>query len=113
MVHVNILWSRNCRLKIKSISMKRIRIVQAAVLLAVAVVIASCGSSRDYRDRRYPPRTETSVSLVINAYPGLVVLRHPSGMYYYRDPRGFVYWRGYGNRYYLDRRYMNRSYHNH
>jgi hypothetical protein len=93
--------------------MKRIRIVQAAVLLAVAVVIASCGSSRDYRDHRYPPREQTSVSLVISAYPGLVISRHPSGAYYYRDPRGFVYWRGYGNRYYLDRRYMSRSYHNH
>ena len=93
--------------------MKRIRIVQAAVLLAVAVVIASCGSSREYHDRRYPPRTQTDVSLIISSYPGISIYRHPSGMYYYRDPRGFIYWRGYGNRYYLDRRYMSRSYHSH
>lgn len=93
--------------------MKQIRIVQAAVLLTVAVIIASCGSSRDYHGRHYPPRTQTGVSLIIGSSPGLVISRNPNGMYYYRDPRGFIYWRGYGDRYYLDRRYMNKSYYGH
>lgn len=93
--------------------MKRIRIVQAAVLLAVAVVVASCGPGRDYHGRHYPPRNGPGISLIISSSPGLVILRHPSGRYYYRDQRGYVYWRGYGNRYYLDRRYMSRSYYGH
>lgn len=93
--------------------MKRIRIVQTALLLTVAVVMVSCGTSREYEDRSYPPRTQANFSLIISSYPGIVVNRHPSGRYYYRDPYGHVYWRGYGNRYYLDRRYINKSYYNH
>jgi hypothetical protein len=100
----------NCRLKIKSLAMKKIRIVQAVLLLAIAAVITSCGSSRDYYSR---PRTQTNFSLIIGSSPGLIVSRHPNGLYYYRDPRGFTYWRGYDNRYYLDRRHINRSYHRH
>jgi hypothetical protein len=93
--------------------MKRIRIIQAVIILSVAAVITSCAPSRDYGVRRYPPRAHADFSLVIGSSPGLMVLRHPGGRYYYRDPHGYIYWRGYGNRYYLDRRYMNRSYYNH
>lgn len=92
--------------------MKRIRIVQTALLLATVAMIMSCGSSRDYHTRSYP-RSQTNLSLIIGSSPGLIVTRHPNGMYYYRDPRGFTYWRGYDNRYYLDRRYVNKSYYRH
>lgn len=88
--------------------MKRIRIIQAVVLLAVVFTMASCSSGR-----HYPVRTRTDVSLIIGSSPGLVVVRHPDGRYYYRGPHGYIYWRGYGNRYYLDRRYVQRSYYNH
>ncbi|MBL7744052.1 MAG: hypothetical protein JNN00_11305 [Chitinophagaceae bacterium] len=93
--------------------MKRAGILQAVAILSVAVVIVSCGRGRDYQVRHYPPRPQTSISLIIGPSPGLVIMRHPNGMYYYRAPNGFIYWRGYGNRYYLDRRYMNRSYYGH
>jgi hypothetical protein len=94
--------------------MKRIRIVQAALFLSTVVLITSCGSGRDYRGRPYPPpRSQTNFSLIIGPSSGLIITRSPNGMYYYRDPRGFIYWRGYDNRYYLDRRYMSRSYYGH
>ncbi len=92
--------------------MKRIRMVQAALLIGIVAVLSSCGSSRDYHGRPYPP-ARTDVSLIIGSSPGLVIMRHPNGMYYYRDPRGLTYWRGYDNRYYLDRRYISRSYYGH
>ena len=91
--------------------MKRIRIVQAALLAAIVVVMASCSSGREY-SRSYP-RTQSSVSLIIGPAPGLVVLRDPYGRYYYRDSYGRMYWRGNDNRFYLDRQYVGRSYHRH
>jgi hypothetical protein len=89
--------------------MKRVRIVQAVIVLAMAVVITSCSSSREYRS--YPPRT--GVSLIISSGPGYPISRYSDGRYYYRSPQGYMYWRGYDNRYYLDRRYINRSYYGH
>lgn len=99
-------------MKIKAIIMKRIRNVQAVILLVIMAVLSSCGSSRDYHRQPYPP-VRTNVSLIIGPSPGLLIMRHPNGMYYYRDQYGLIYWRGYSNRYYLDRKYMNRSYYGH
>jgi hypothetical protein len=92
--------------------MKTIKIVPVVLLLCIVAVITSCGTSRDYPNRSYP-RSQANFSLIVNSSPGLMVTRHPNGMYYYRDPRGYTYWRGNDNRYYLDRRYMNRSYYGH
>lgn len=89
--------------------MKRIRIVQAAGLALIMVVMASCSTGPGYQS--YPPRT--SVSLILDAGPGMVISRYPNGRYYYRAPNGYIYWRGYGNRYYLDRKYINRGYYRH
>src|SRR5215510_10392759 len=93
--------------------MKRLRILQAVLLASVVVAIASCGSTREYDTRYYPPRPQTSLSLIIGPSPGLIISRDPYGRYYYRDTYGHIYWRGYDNRYYLDRKYMNRSYYSH
>jgi hypothetical protein len=97
--------------------MQKSRIVQAAVLILFVAVLASCRSGREY-DRSYPPYPpppppRTSVSLIIAPGPGIVVSRYHDGRYYYRAPNGYMYWRGHGNRYYLDRRYMNRGYYRH
>ena len=92
--------------------MKRVRIVQAAVLAMIVFVLVSCGSSREYQTGYYP-RTQSSVSLIIGSSPGLIATRDPYGRYYYRDPYGHIYWRGYDNRFYLDNRYVNRSYYQH
>jgi hypothetical protein len=94
--------------------MKKTRIVQAAVLVAMVAVFASCRSSREYGPPYPPPPPpRTSVSLILAPGPGIVVSRYYDGRYYYRAPNGYMYWRGYDNRFYLDRRYMNRGYSNH
>lgn len=93
--------------------MKRIRIVQTVGLFLIVVILASCGPGRDYHARYYAPRPQASISLILGPAPGLYVSRDPYGRYYYRDPHGYIYWRGYDNRYYLDRRYMSRSYYGH
>jgi hypothetical protein len=89
--------------------MKKIRIVQAVLLVAVVALMASCSSSRQSRyEEPYPPR-QTNFSLIIHSSPGMVITRYHDGRYYYRNPNGYMYWRGYDNRYYLDRSYLNRG----
>lgn len=93
--------------------MKKIRFVPAALIVGL-ITLASCSSGHYYeRDYGYggpPPPPRSSVSLIIHAGPGYPISRYSDGRYYYRAPNGYMYWRGSGNRYYLDRRYMNRSY---
>lgn len=92
--------------------MKQVRIVQAVLLLAVAAVMASCSSGRrNTYGEPYPPR-QPQFSLIIHSSPGLVVNRYHDGRYYYRNPQGYTYWRGYDNRYYLDRSYIGRVHYN-
>ncbi|TMI97549.1 MAG: hypothetical protein E6H06_01640 [Bacteroidetes bacterium] len=86
--------------------MKKIRIMQAAILLAFVAVLAGCGPSREYS--YYPRRNSASFSLIVNPGPGIYVNRYSDGRYYYRSPEGYMYWRGYDNRYYLDRSYLGR-----
>jgi hypothetical protein len=88
--------------------MKKIRIVQAVLLVAVVAVITSCSSSRNSYANPYPPR-QTSFSLILHSSPGMVVNRYHDGRYYHRTPQGYTYWRGNDNRYYLDRSYLNRG----
>ncbi|MET0637602.1 MAG: hypothetical protein ABWZ25_16350 [Chitinophagaceae bacterium] len=92
--------------------MKKIRILPVVVLLVIAVAFSSCSSGRQYQSYP-PPPPRTSVSLIINAGPGMPISRYRDGRYYYRSPQGYTYWRGYDNRYYLDRHYVHRSYHHH
>ena len=92
--------------------MKTIRILQTVLLIAILAPVFSCSPSRDYSYRRYSaPRT--SVSLIISGGHGFIINRYPDGRFYYRSPQGYIYWRGYDNRYYLDRQYYNRGYNNH
>lgn len=93
--------------------MKKITIVPAVALFMLAAVMTGCGSGRHYHDYPPPPPPRTSVSLIINGGPGMVVNRYQDGRYYYRSPQGYTYWRGYDNRYYLDRQYVSRNYSRH
>jgi len=81
--------------------MKKIRIIQAAILIAFVSIFASCSSS-------YYPYGGPSTSLIITSGPGFYATRYPDGRYYYRNPQGYVYWRGHDNRYYLDRSYLGK-----
>lgn len=90
--------------------MKKVRIIQVGILVAFVSILASCGPSREYS--YYPRRTSASFSLIVNPGPGIYVSRYTDGRYYYRSPEGYIYWRGYGNRYYLDRSYLGRVHYN-
>ncbi|WP_276502275.1 hypothetical protein [Terrimonas pollutisoli] len=88
--------------------MKKLRIVQAALLVAAVALLASCSSGRrNSYGEPYPPR-QANFSLIISSSPGMVIHRYHDGRYYYRNPYGYTYWRGYDNLYYLDRSYIRR-----
>ena len=89
--------------------MKKISLIYPAVILVAIVTLTSC-STRVYGPPPPPPRA--SVSLILNAGPGMMINRYSDGRYYYRAPNGYMYWRGYNNRYYLDQRYIS-PYHRH
>src|SRR5687768_11927063 len=89
--------------------MKKIRSGRAVLLVAVVALRPSCSSSRQSPDAQpYRPR-QTDLSLIIHSAPGMVINRYHDGRYYYRNAGGYMYWRGYDNRYYLDRSYLNRG----
>jgi len=87
--------------------MKKIKILQAVALILFVILLASCGPSRE--STYYSGRPSASFSLILNPAPGIYATRYYDGRYYYRSPEGYTYWRGYDNRYYLDRSYINRG----
>lgn len=105
--------------------MKRTFIYSAVVLLASALLFTSCKPSRVWANKKkekkeysepevYSRRTETPppppqpvrytsyVYLIITPYPGFVMKQNPDGKFYHRTAQGFLYWKGYDNRFYLD-----------
>ncbi|MBS1621934.1 MAG: hypothetical protein JST10_08895 [Bacteroidetes bacterium] len=87
--------------------MKKIKLIQMALLSSVIVLLVSCAPGRVTYHERYPA-SRTSVSLVISPWPGMMISHYPDGRYYYRSPEGFIYWKGFNNRFYIDRSYINR-----
>jgi hypothetical protein len=105
--------------------MKRTFILSAAAVVMMAVTFTSCKSSRvwatkkkepkEYREpetyRRPeppPPPRLSYVSLIITPSPGFVMRQNPDGKFYHRTTQGFLYWKGYDNRFYLDRSQVSR-----
>ena len=70
---------------------------------------------RDYREPDYrpappppaPTRYNRSTSLIISPTPGFVMKPATGGRFYHRSPSGLLYWKGYDNRFYLDRSYID------
>jgi hypothetical protein len=90
--------------------MKKIKVIPAAIVVAFITLLASCSSGREYS--YYPRQSSASYSLIVNSGPGIYANRYPDGRYYYRSPQGYIYWKGYDNRYYLDRSYLGKVYYN-
>lgn len=92
--------------------MKIVTILQAAVLFAILALAASCsGTNQAYKsESSYPARSSSSTSsltpLIINSNK-VQGKRSPDGRYYYRCQEGYIYWKGYDNKYYIDRVYAN------
>jgi len=55
-----------------------------------------------------PSRYYNSAALIISPTPGFVMNQYSDGRYYHRNQQGLLYWKGYDNRFYLDRSYLNR-----
>lgn len=115
--------------------MKRTFMLSLAAASVVAIIFSSCQPSRvwankkkkkedkEYREsevyrepaeyrRPVPPppsRYYASASLVITPSPGFVMKQHASnGRFYHRSPSGYLYWKGYDNRFYIDQSYLSR-----
>jgi hypothetical protein len=57
---------------------------------------------RYYTPPTPPPPRYPAVSLVVTPVPGFVMRQSPDGRFYHRSVQGFLYWKGYDNRFYLD-----------
>ena len=59
------------------------------------------GQRKNYGNayRHYP--------LVVIRTPDIIIRRYNDGRYYYRNPEGYMYWKGYDDRFYLDEQYLN------
>ena len=109
--------------------MKTVPLLTAATALLAVVSFTSCGPSRVYANKdkhrereieqvpappppRSPARTysnsSSSSSLIISPRPGFVMQRSSDGRFYHRNHAGMLYWKGYDNRFYLDRGYLHR-----
>ena len=87
--------------------MKQKKLHSITLIAAAAFIISSCGSSRPYSSSP-APRSRSYVSLIITASPGFTMNSYPDGRYYHRSPQGFMYWKGNDNRFFLDKKYVNR-----
>ena len=61
------------------------------------------GQRKKYGDsyRRYP--------LIVIRTPDIIISRYNDGRYYYRNPDGYMYWKGYDDRFYLDEKYLDNN----
>jgi hypothetical protein len=100
--------------------MKRTFILSFSAAFILAVIFTSCKPSRvwatkekehkSYRNPNPtpPPRNYNYVALIIQPTPGFVMKQNPNGRFYHRSQQGFLYWKGYDNRFYLDRSYISK-----
>ena len=108
--------------------MNRKFMLASVAVLAAALIVTSCHPSRvwatkkkdnrEYRedrdDYRYTPppppapRYYNSVSLIVSPTPGFVMRQSPDVRYYHRSQQGYLYWKGFDNRFYLDRAELGR-----
>jgi hypothetical protein len=88
-----------------------LKLITGSLAVVTVLLVTSCGPSREY-SRTPPSRVRASFSLIISPTPGFVMSRHRDGRYYYRSPQGYIYWKGYDDRFYLDRSYLNRVHYN-
>lgn len=107
--------------------MKRTFILTSVLVLTAAVVFSSCGHSRVWANKEKrndgpppvtrqhaPPRPSynnqlAGAPLIITPHPGFTMARHANGNYFHRGQQGMLYWKGFDNRFYLDKNQVDRS----
>lgn len=106
--------------------MKRMQLLSAIFILSATVIFTSCKSSRVWETRdkvkkekpvrhnptQPPPRYYSAISLIISPTPGFVMNRYSDGRYYHRSPQGLLYWKGYDNRFFLDKASIHKANYN-
>ncbi len=88
--------------------MKMIKIVQAVVLMVIIGGAASCSTGREYHVAPQQARFNANVPLILSPSPGFTMSRNPDGRFFHRNRQGFVYWQGYDNRFYLDKKQVKK-----
>ncbi len=101
--------------------MKQMQLLSAVLIITITATVTSCKPSKVWttKDRHKedrtvrntpapPPRHYSSASLIITPTPGFVMNRYSDGRYYHRNPQGFLYWKGYDNRFFIDKSYLHR-----
>lgn len=106
--------------------MKRTFILSSAAVVVAAFLLSSCGHSRVWANKKResgpPPvsshRTPSGPSystqlagapLIITPHPGFTMARNVNGNYFHRNPQGLLYWKGFDNRFFLDKNQVDRS----
>lgn len=96
--------------------MKKTFIYFSLAAITISFLLASCGHSRVWATKEKQtfssPVARTSyyaAPLIISPTPGFTMNRHPNGQYFHRGQQGLLYWKGYDNRFYLDRNYINKT----
>ena len=102
--------------------MKRMHLLSAVLIIAITATMTSCKPSKvwatkekEKKDRRVSnipaspsPRFYNPISLIITPTPGFVMNRYADGRYYHRNQQGLLYWKGFDNRFFLDKSYLKR-----
>ncbi len=107
--------------------MKRMQLLSALLIITITATMISCKPSKvwatkekEKKERRvsnipapqtsrsYKQTAIRSVSLIISPTPGFVMNRYADGRYYHRNQQGLLYWKGYDNRFFLDKSYLKR-----
>jgi hypothetical protein len=88
--------------------MKNVPLFTAAAIITTALLITSCGPSREYYSKSSPRSSRSYYSLIVSPSPGFTMNRNTDGRFYHRSPQGYLYWQGNDNRFYLDRKFLNK-----
>jgi hypothetical protein len=99
--------------------MKRTFMLSAIAVVAIAITFTSCQPSRVWATKKKEPKTYNEPEryrrpepppppLIITPSPGFVMKQNPGGRFYHRNQQGYLYWKGYDNRFYLDRSQLSR-----
>ena len=89
--------------------MKMIRILQAVVLMVIIGGAASCSSGREYQAAPQQAPYNSRVALILSPSPGFTMNRNPDGRFFHRSREGFIYWQGYDNRFYMDKKQVKKA----
>jgi hypothetical protein len=104
--------------------MKRTFIYSASAVFVMALLFTSCKPSKVWATKKKekkehysepivysrppapaaapPPRYYNATPLIISPTPGFVMKQDRDGRFFHRTPQGYLYWKGYDNRFYLD-----------